>query len=72
MLGFFFLWTEATAATALEIDLHANDAVYDSSRNVIYASTAISGGFPNGNSILTIDPSNLEIIAQIYAGSEPT
>lgn len=71
-LGASILGTEATAATALEIDFDANDAVYDSSRNVIYVSTASSAGFPNGNSILTIDPSSLQIIDQKNAGSEPT
>ena len=58
--------------TSLEVSFDANDAVYDSSRNVIYASIASSAGFPDGNSILTIDPSNLGIIAQTNAGSEPT
>lgn len=78
MLGSFGLWNEvlaeeydATAATVLEINFDANDAVYDSTRNVIYASIASSAGFPNGNSILTIDPLTLEIIDQTNAGSEP-
>ena len=59
-------------AQPIEVSLDANDAVYDATRDVIYVSTASTAGFPNGNSILTLDPSTLAVIDQINAGSEPS
>lgn len=59
-------------ATIQQINFVANDIVYDRTRNLIYASVPSSQGFPNGNSIVSIDPATLSIVGSSLAGSEPT
>ena len=60
-----------SGATVLQADLEANDIVYDRFRDVIYATVGSDLGFPNGNSILTLDPNTLSVIDQVSIGSEP-
>ncbi len=49
----------------------SRDAVYDRSRNLIYASISSSIGFPNGNSLAFIDPETMSILKYVHIGSEP-
>lgn len=58
------------AAVFLQIDCVFNDAVYDSDRNLIYASLPSAAG-RDGNSIAIIDPLTGSIRSYIYVGSEP-
>jgi hypothetical protein len=54
----------------IRLPLAANALVYDSTRNVIWASIPGSvGGL--GDSAVSIDPATGKVISQIYAGSEP-
>lgn len=58
-------------ATHFEFGTPVNDVVYDSSRDVLYASIPSSAGTPLGNSIATIDPSTGSVLDSIFVGSEP-
>ena len=58
-------------ASLTQIKIDANDLVYDSLRNRIYATVGSSVGFPAGNSIWVIDPDKSEVIDTIFVGSEP-
>lgn len=55
----------------LQVSCRFNDAIYDASRNLVYASTPGIAG-PNGNSVAIIDPVTGAILKYIYVGSEPT
>ena len=61
-----------SSATATEFDLGfvANDAIYDSHRNLIYASTGSSDP-ATGNSIFTINASDFSVVSRTIVGSEP-
>jgi hypothetical protein len=62
---------ELENANVFSVGLHARDVVYDTKRDVLYASISSSAGFPNGNSIAVISPDDLEVIEYIPIGSEP-
>jgi hypothetical protein len=53
------------------IGLAGNDIVYDSTRDVLYLSVPSAAGFPYGNSIVTINPTNGAIVHTTFIGSEP-
>jgi hypothetical protein len=53
------------------IALSGNDIVFDSTRDVFYLSVPSAAGFPYGNSIVTINPTNGAIIHSTFVGSEP-
>ena len=53
-------------------DLGANDIVYDQVRDLLYASIPSAAGLPNGNSIVTLDPTTLEVLERVQVGSEPS
>lgn len=55
----------------IEIQCQFSDAIYDATRNLIYASMPADAG-PNGNSIAIIDPLTGSIQSKVYVGSEPT
>jgi uncharacterized repeat protein (TIGR01451 family) len=59
-----------TSNNVLQLNLPARDLVYDSFRNVIYASTPASNGLA-GNLIAVIDPASGNLINAMPAGSEP-
>ena len=61
-----------SSATATEFDLgfSANDAIYDPTRNLIYASTGSSDP-ATGNSIFTINPNDFSVVSRTIVGSEP-
>jgi hypothetical protein len=58
-------------ATHFAFDTPVNDVVYDSVRNVLYASIPSSAGSPLGNTIATIDPETGALLDSIFVGSEP-
>ena len=58
-------------ALVTAIGLAGNDIVFDSTRNVFYLSVPSAAGFPYGNSIVTVDPTNGAIIHTTFVGSEP-
>ena len=58
-------------ATAFETDIGCRDALYDRSRNLIYASMPSNIGYPNGNSLAFIDPETLSVMKYVFIGSEP-
>lgn len=51
-------------------ELSAKSAVYDTNRDLLYATIGSEAG-DNGNSLAIIDPESLEVIEYIYIGSEP-
>ena len=53
--------------------LDVQDAVYDSSRDLVYATIPASAGFgfPNGNSLAVLDPVALEVTDFFAVGSDP-
>ena len=53
------------------VDIEANDIAADPSRGVVYATVPGAAGLPNGNSIVTIDPTSGTVIDSSFAGSEP-
>lgn len=53
------------------VDVEANDIAADRTRGVVYATVPGAAGLPNGNSIVTIDPSTGAIVDSSFAGSEP-
>ena len=55
----------------LSTSFEVNDVVYDHKRDVLYASIPSTAGFPNGNSIATIDPTTGSILSSTFVGSEP-
>ena len=58
-------------AIFIQIECSFNDSVYDSQRDLIYASVPSSAG-PDGNSIAIIDPATGNIQDFVFVGSEPT
>ncbi len=58
------------ASNILQIRLASRELVYDSARDVIYASTPASNGL-GGNLIAVIDPATGEMKRTLAAGSEP-
>lgn len=58
------------ASVYLLIDCLFNDAVYDATRDLIYATVPSAVG-RNGNTVATIDPQTGAIQSYVYAGSEP-
>lgn len=54
-----------------QMPLLTNDLVYHATTNRIYASVPSAAGRPYGNSIVAIDPARGEVLAWVYAGSEP-
>jgi hypothetical protein len=59
-----------TSNNVLQLNLPARALVYDTIRNVIYASTPASNGLA-GNLIAVIDPASGNVINAMPAGSEP-
>lgn len=55
---------------AAQIDCGVNDALYDPSRDVFYASLPSFAGV-NGNSVAIVDASSGNILETIFVGSEP-
>lgn len=53
------------------LDLLVNDLAYSEANGVLYATTPSSIGFPNGNSIVTLDAVTGDILSSNFAGSEP-
>jgi uncharacterized repeat protein (TIGR01451 family) len=60
----------ATSNNVIQLRLGCRELVYDSLRNLIYASTPASNG-PAGNLIAAIDPVSGEVRGAFPAGSEP-
>lgn len=58
-------------AVFIQIECNFNDSVYDSQRDLIYASVPSAAG-PDGNSIAIINPATGNIQSFIFVGSEPT
>jgi uncharacterized protein (TIGR03437 family) len=58
------------ASGVIHLALPANGLVYDSGRNLLWASIPGSGGAA-GDSVVSIDPGTGNVIDTIYAGSEP-
>jgi len=54
----------------VQIDCSFNDVVYDSSRDLLYASVPSTNG-PDGNSVAIIDPQTGNIQRYVFVGSEP-
>jgi hypothetical protein len=48
-----------------------NDAVYDETRNVVWATTPSSTGFTLGNRLLMIDPADGSVLDETFVGAEP-
>lgn len=76
---FIFCFTECGKVSAQSLlsgvnfitrDLDAADIVYDRNANVIYA-TVKSTAASNANSLLVLDPETLNIVDQVFIGSEP-
>jgi uncharacterized repeat protein (TIGR01451 family) len=59
-----------SVSNILQLQISSRDLLYDSSRNVIYASTPASSKV-GGNLIVVIDPATGEIKRTLLAGSEP-
>jgi DNA-binding beta-propeller fold protein YncE len=58
------------ASGVIHLPLPANGLVYDSQRNVFWASVPGNSGSA-GNSVVSIDPGTGKVIDTIFAGSEP-
>ena len=72
MLTLVCCTSAANAETIIRsIDVPVRDIVYDPFSRKIYGSVPSSFGFPNGNSIVTIDPFTASIDGFTFAGSEP-
>ena len=54
------------------IPLAANDIIFDTLRNVIYATVKTEDSYNLGNRIVAIDPSTGKISKNIFVGSQPT
>ncbi len=61
----------SSSPSHIPVSVNGRDLVYDSSRNLLYASVPSSSGIQYGNSIVRIDPSNGNIVGSNFAGSEP-
>ena len=57
--------------TVSQFETLVNDVVYDSVRDVLYATIPDSVGDELGNSIATIDPNTGELLNSIFVGSNP-
>lgn len=53
-----------------QVPLTANDVVYSSATQMLYASVPSSAG-PGGNSITTVDPATTGVVSSVFVGSEP-
>ncbi len=62
---------QSTPGFVAQINCAFNDAIFDSSRNVIYATLPSFAGV-NGNSVAIIDATTGIILDTIFAGSEPS
>ena len=74
ILSLLILGTSSIAFAQLQVNtlnLTANDLVYDSATNKIYASIPSANG-SNGNSIGVINPNTYLLENTIFIGSEPT
>jgi hypothetical protein len=60
------------AAFVRQIDLPANDIVYNHATQKIYASVPSAGGETTGNSVTVLNPTNGAIENSVFVGSEPT
>ena len=60
---------DLSQANIIQSNISANDVVYDSSRDVLYASVGSDSAI--GNSILTLNPNDLSVIDRVLIGSEP-
>lgn len=73
-LSALFFGISVAACAQLQVftlDLTANDLVYDSNTNKIYASIPSANG-SNGNSIGIINPNTITLDNTVFIGSEPT
>ena len=58
-------------ATVRTVSMHANDVVYDRTRDLLFVTVGSLAGAPYGNSIVMINPETLEIVDSFFVGSEP-
>lgn len=58
-------------AQTFSTDFLVNDAVYDPTRDVVFASVPSSQGANFGNQLVEIDPSNGSVLNSTFVGSEP-
>jgi hypothetical protein len=70
-LGIALLPSIADALTITPIALPANDILYDSTTQRIYASVASSAGLGVGNTISSINPVSGMVESSVFIGSEP-
>ena len=63
--------TSSTLAFTTYLSLPANDLIYSTSTQLLYASVPSSGGPSLGNSIVPVDPYTGVIGTPIFVGSEP-
>jgi hypothetical protein len=73
ILCFLLFSTAINGQTIRKIDLKANDIVYSSQQNSLYATvSAASANKTYGNSVCRIDPTTGTILKSVYVGTEPT
>lgn len=60
------------AAFVRQVNLPANDIVYNQATQKIYASVPSAGGEATGNSVTVLNPGNGAIENSVFVGSEPT
>ncbi len=58
-------------ATFTGVELHANDAVYDTKRERFYVSVGEAGEAPYRNRLLIVDGATLEVLDSLDVGPEP-
>ena len=63
--------TSSASPFTAYLSLLTNDLLYDTSRNLLWASVPSSAGSPLGNSVVPIDPSTGLLKTPIWIGSEP-
>ena len=63
--------TSTTLPFSTYLGLPANDLVYSSAKQLLYASVPSSGGPTLGNSIVSIDPNTGVLGSPVWVGSEP-
>jgi hypothetical protein len=63
--------TSGEAQTVQSLNLVTNHILYEPVSGKIYATVPSSAGYPNGNSIATIDPATATILRYVFIGSEP-
>ncbi len=67
---FLFIFNQAVAQTLIKVPVKANKLVYDSKRNLLYASASPQDSI-YGNQLVAINATTGQIVNTLFVGSEP-